>query len=100
MAVSAEAVWEIVENSRFVIGKYREATIALGYEGDTIINSMGDIAICSCGFVLARHLGIRRSIFLFVLSEILMVIWIRDSLLLNILMLVYPFDSILNWQMG
>ena len=100
MAVSAEAVWEIVENSRFVIERYREATIALGYEGDTIINSIGDIAICGIGFVVARYLGIRRSILLFVLTEILLVIWIRDSLLLNILMLIHPFGSILNWQMG
>ena len=100
MAVSAEAVWEIAENSRFVIERYREATIALGYGGDTIINSMGDIAVCGFGFVVARYLGFRRSITLFVLTEIVLVIWIRDSLALNILMLIYPVDSILNWQMG
>jgi hypothetical protein len=100
MAVTAEALWEIVENSRFIIDRYREATIALGYEGDTIINSLGDIAICGIGFGISRYLGFRRSIYLFILTEVLLVIWIRDSLILNIIMLIYPLESILNWQMG
>ena len=100
LTVLMESVWEVIENSRFIIERYREATIALGYEGDTIVNSMGDIAICTGGYLLGVYLGLRRSIVLFAATEVVLVFWIRDSLLLNIVMLIYPFDAIKSWQMG
>ena len=100
IAVSIEALWEIIENSAFIINRYRTATIALGYNGDTIINSLSDIVVCSLGFWLAFYLGFRRSLVLFVVMEIILLIWIRDSLILNILMLIYPLDAVRAWQMG
>ena len=100
LAVSIEALWEIVENSAFVIRRYREATLALGYQGDTVINSAGDICACALGFLLARSLGLRRALVVFALVEIVLLIWIRDSLLLNVLMLLYPLDAIKAWQMN
>lgn len=100
LAVSIEALWEVIENSNFVIQRYREATLALGYQGDTIINSLGDILLCAIGFLIARWLGLRRSLALFVLTEIVLLIWIRDGLILNIVMLIYPIDGIREWQMG
>jgi hypothetical protein len=100
LAVSVEACWEVFENSAFVINRYRETTLALGYTGDTIINSCGDILACGIGFMLARSLGLRRALLVFVLTEIMLVIWIRDSLLLEILMLIYPIDAIKAWQMS
>lgn len=98
LAVSIEAVWEVVENSEFVIRRYREETAALGYHGDTIVNSLADILLCGIGFVLARHLGFRRTFALFVLTEVGLAIWIRDNLSLNILMLIYPIDAVKEWQ--
>jgi hypothetical protein len=100
LAVLIEAAWEVLENSDFVINRYREATAALGYQGDTVINSVGDILVCGIGFLLARQLGLKRSIVVFVLTELVLLIWIRDSLLLNILMLIYPMDEVKAWQMG
>ena len=100
LTVLMESVWEVAENSRFIIERYREATIALGYEGDTIVNSVADIAICTGGYLLGVYLGLRRSIVLFAATEVVLVFWIRDSLLLNIVMLIYPFDAIKSWQMG
>ena len=97
-AIAIEALWEIVENSEFVIRRYREETAALGYHGDTIVNSFGDILACGLGFVLARQLGFRRAFAVFVLTEAFLIVWIRDSLLLNILMLIYPIDAIKHWQ--
>ncbi len=79
LAVAVEAVWEVVENSEFVIQRYREAG-ALGYFGDTIVNSLGDIAMCGFGFVLAWYLGFVRSLALFVTVEVVLLLWIRDSL--------------------
>jgi hypothetical protein len=98
LAVSIEAVWEVVENSEFVIRRYRQETAALGYHGDTIINSLADILLCGIGFVLARHLGFRRTFALFALTEVGLAIWIRDNLSLNILMLIYPIDAVKEWQ--
>jgi Protein of unknown function (DUF2585) len=98
LAVSAEAVWEIAENTDAVIRRYREATAALGYTGDTVVNSLGDIAACGLGFEIARRLGLRLSLVAFALVEIALLVWIRDSLLLNVLMLVHPSDAIRAWQ--
>jgi hypothetical protein len=98
LAVSIEAVWEVVENSEFVIRRYRQETAALGYHGDTIINSLADILLCGIGFVLASHLGFRSTFALFVLTEVGLAIWIRDNLSLNILMLIYPIDVVKEWQ--
>jgi hypothetical protein len=98
IAVSIEALWEITENSQFIIRRYREWTVAHGYHGDTIVNSFGDILACGLGFVLARQLGFRRAFAVFMLTEAVLIVWIRDSLLLNILMLIYPIDAIKEWQ--
>jgi len=100
IAVSIEALWEIIENSAFIIDRYRAVTAALGYNGDTIINSLSDILMCGLGFWLTFYLGFRRSLVLFVVMEIVLLIWIRDSLILNVLMLVYPVDAIRAWQMA
>lgn len=98
VAVSIEALWEVVENSDFVIRRYREETAALGYQGDTIVNSLGDILVCGLGFALARYLGLRRTLTLFVVTEVALAFLIRDNLLLNIIMLVYPIDAVKAWQ--
>jgi Protein of unknown function (DUF2585) len=100
LALALEALWEVLENSEFVIRRYREATAALGYQGDTIANSLGDIVCCGVGFLVARRLGLRRSLLLFVLLEIGLLIWIRDSLVLEVLMLLYPVEAIKAWQVG
>ena len=99
LAVAVEALWEILENSPFIIQRYREATIGLGYEGDSIANSMADILCCAIGFLLARKLGLRWSVVLFVLTELVLLVWVRDNLTLNVLMLTYPVDAIKAWQM-
>lgn len=100
LALSIEALWEVLENSAFVIQRYRAETIALGYQGDTIANSLGDILSCAMGFTLARRLGFRRSVALCVIAEVMLLIWIRDSLLLNVVMLIHPMEAIKTWQMG
>lgn len=98
LAVVAEALWEVVENSESVIERYRQATAALGYHGDTVVNSLGDIICCAVGFMIAHRLGLRWSLLAFALTELILTIWIRDSLILEILMLVYPVDAIKAWQ--
>lgn len=100
IATVLESAWEILENSDYIIEKYRENTASLDYFGDTIANSIGDVAACALGFWVAVKLGVWRSLAFFVAVELLLIFWIRDSLLINILMLVYPIDGIKQWQMA
>ena len=99
LTMVVEAAWEVLENTNFIIERYRTATAALGYNGDTVVNSLGDIACCLLGFMIARRLGLRRSLIAFAALEFVLILWIRDSLLLEILMLVVPIDVIRTWQM-
>lgn len=99
LAVAVEAAWEVFENTNFIIDRYRSTTAALGYTGDTVVNSFGDIFCCLIGFLIARRLGLRRSLVAFAILELVLIAWIRDSLLLEIVMLVFPIDAIKAWQM-
>jgi hypothetical protein len=100
MAVGIECAWEMIENTNTVIDRYRQATASLDYRGDTVINSLGDIFCCALGFLLARKLGWRRSIIVFICVEVVLLVWIRDSLLLEVLMLIHPINAIKTWQLG
>jgi hypothetical protein len=83
-----------------VINRYRETTISLDYFGDSIVNSISDIVCCATGFVIAYKLRFWRSLFLFIATEITLILWIHDSLIINIIMLIYPIEAIKHWQMG
>ena len=100
LALLIEAAWEIAENTPIMIDRYREATIALGYSGDSILNSASDIAMMALGFLAARRLPVWASIAIVLLLEPVPLIAIRDNLTLNIIMLIAPNDAILNWQSG
>jgi hypothetical protein len=99
LAIAVEALWEVFENTNFIINRYRSETAALGYNGDTVVNSFGDILCCLVGFLIARRLGLRRSLIVFAVLEVVLIVWVRDSLLLEILMLVFPIDAIKALQM-
>jgi len=99
LAMLLESTWEVFENTSFVINKYRTETAALGYTGDTIVNSLGDLSCALIGFLVARKLGFWRSVIVFLLIEVVLTLWIHDSLLLQILMLVRPVEAIKLWQM-
>lgn len=100
LAIFLESLWEVFENTEFIIQRYRETTAALGYNGDSVANSLGDILTCGIGFMIARWLGFRRSLVVFALTELVLIVWIRDSLILEVLMLIYPIEAIKAWQTG
>ncbi|MFV0388555.1 MAG: DUF2585 family protein [Pyrinomonadaceae bacterium] len=99
IAICAECAWELLENSAFVIEQYRTNTISLDYFGDSIANSLGDVVCCMLGFATAYKLGTLRSVAVFFAIELILILTIHDSLLINIMMLIYPFESIRQWQM-
>ena len=100
LAIFIESSWEVAENSTMVIERYRAATISLDYFGDSIINSIADIGCCATGFVIAYKLKFWRSLLLFLTTEALLIVFIKDSLVINIIMLLFPIDAIKNWQMS
>ena len=99
-ALLIEASWEVIENTPWVIDRYRTATAALGYTGDSVINSLSDIAMMAVGFVLARKLPPWASVALLVVLELAPLYVIRDNLALNVWMLLWPDAAIRSWQAG
>lgn len=99
-ALLVEAAWEIAENTPMIIDRYREATIALGYSGDSILNSASDIAMMALGFLAARRLPLWASITAVILLETVPLFVIRDNLTFNVWMLLAPSDALRAWQAG
>jgi hypothetical protein len=100
IAVFIETAWEVVENSPWAINRYREATIAVGYTGDSILNSASDVAMMVLGFWLARSLPLWASVLLILLLEAAALLVIRDNLTLNVWMFLRPTDWLRQWQAG
>ena len=100
LTVLAESSWEVLENSSFIMDRYRQSTIALSYYGDSVLNSMSDIFFCIVGFALAARLPVWMTLALIVVMELGVGYAIRDNLTLNIIMLIHPFQSIKRMGTG
>jgi hypothetical protein len=98
IAVLIEASWELLENSPLIINRYREATIALGYIGDSVMNSLSDISMMSLGFLFASRVRPWVSVAAVSIMEVGCALWVRDNLTLNIIMLLHPVEAIKAWQ--
>lgn len=98
LAIIIEAGWEVLENSPIIIDRYRAVTMAYGYSGDSILNSVSDMAMMALGFWLASRLPRWGGITLAILLELVALAAIRDNLTLNVLMLIAPNQAVRAWQ--
>lgn len=95
-----EATWEVFENTPYTIDRYRSMTAAVGYTGDSVINSLGDLLACIGGWFLARKIGFAWSVVVYLGLEIGCALWIKDNLTLNVIQILYPLEFIMKWQRG
>jgi hypothetical protein len=98
IALLLEAGWEILENSPLIINRYREATIAQGYVGDSVLNSCSDVVMVALGFLFASRMRPWVSVTAVLVMEVVCLIWVRDNLTLNVIMLIHPIAAIKAWQ--
>lgn len=98
IALLLEAGWELLENSPLIINRYREATIALGYVGDSVLNSVCDVGMMALGFMAARLTRVWVIVATIIVLELGCLGWVRDNLTLNVLMLVHPVPAVKAWQ--
>ena len=100
LAVAIEAGWEVFENTSFVIERYRQSALARGYVGDSVVNSVFDTFATVIGFLLTHALPRWGAIVLVLALELSLLVGIRDSLVLNIVQLIYPIEAVDRWQAG
>ena len=100
IATVIECAWEILENSEAVIERYRTVTISLDYFGDSVLNTVADVLAMVVGVALASRLPIWATVAIALVFEATTILLIRDGLVLNVLMLLYPLDSVATWQSG
>lgn len=96
LAVAIESCWELIENTDFLIDRYRGTTVALDYYGDSVINSVSDVLFMVFGYFLASRLPVWLTVGIAVGLEL----FLDPRLTLNVLMLLWPVDAILQWQNG
>jgi hypothetical protein len=98
-ALAIEGAWEIAENTPLIIDRYRAVTASLDYYGDSIVNSFGDGLAMLAGFFLAARLPVVASVLVVLALEGVAAWMIRDNLVLNVLMLLWPVEAVREWQM-
>jgi hypothetical protein len=100
IAIALEIGWELLENSPWVVERYRQGTAALDYTGDSIVNAVGDVLATAVGVAFASQVSWKVALAVFIIFELALLYFIRDNLTLNLVMLFYPLESLKQWQLN
>lgn len=104
-AIALELVWELIGNTPLVLKRIRDNNGACGeYIGDSIQNILGDLVSCALGYVLGTVFAAAEfwwiSLLWIVASEVLCIVYMRDSLVLNLATLLVHNDKLRQWQLA
>jgi len=81
LSLFTEIIWEIFENTEYIINKYRKKF--KNYKGDSIVNIIGDIIFTIIGIIIA-HYSIKAAIIYVIISEIVLYFFNASLLYLSI----------------
>ena len=98
IAVVTGVAWEIIEHTDWVLNRFRAATLYQGYFGDSVLNAVFDYLWMLAGFFLARSISTAAIVGLILCLELTAAIVARDCLTLTTLMVIYPLESVEEWQ--
>jgi hypothetical protein len=98
IAIALAAGWEVLENSSLIIERYRAVTMSLDYLGDSVTNATADVLCCAAGFAYSQRVGLKWTLLSIAAAELISLWWIRDNVVLNLIMLIHPVDAIREWQ--
>ena len=98
IAVVTGVAWEIIEHTDWVLNRFRAATLYQGYFGDSVLNAVFDYLWMLAGFFLARSISTAAIVGLILCLELTAAIIARDCLTLTTLMVIYPLESVEEWQ--
>lgn len=88
VAVACSGVWEVVENTPFVIALFNDSESLNVYAGDSIINALSDTGFVALGFLAAHSFPRWLIVTGGVLAEIGMTVMIHDGFVLGTARLV------------
>lgn len=87
VAILGSAVWEIVENTPFVVALFNDTSDPAAYNGDSVVNSVSDTLFAAAGFLFASRVPFWTSVLVALALELLVSFWIADGLILGTLKL-------------
>jgi len=104
-ALLIELGLEVVGNSQFVLKRIRNNSGTSGeYTGDSVQNIIGDVFSCGLGYVLGTvFLAFELwwlSIVWALVSEVVCILYMRDSLLMTLTTILVHSDKLRTWQLA
>lgn len=88
VALAMEILWEMFENSSFIINRYRRNKEFSKYNGDSIANILGDIFMMILGYYMGIKIDKYSLIYVF-LSEIILYFFKANLIYMSLGSLVY-----------
>ena len=83
LSILMEILWEYIENTQFIIRKYRTNKKFINYYGDSYLNILGDILFAIIGIYITKY-SFNLSILIMIVLEIILFKYNANFLYLSI----------------